>query len=98
MSIVFLEDEKLFHLFNENFSVFLQIHESGTVLCPYFGKHLTELDATATNAASLDWYSAYFSVQQGAETTHENLWMNSSPFFAPTDKCLDPRPSMISVE
>lgn len=98
MSVVFIEEEKLFHLFNENFSVFLQIHESGMVLCPYFGKRLTELDATSANAASLDWYSTYFCAQQGAETIYDNMWLNSSPFFAPTDRGLDPRPSMICVE
>lgn len=98
MSIVFFKDENMFHLSNNKFSMFVQIHESGMVLCPYFGKHLSELDAEAINSASPDWYNTYFSTKQGGENLYDNLWLNSSSFLVPTSRGMDSRPSAICVE
>lgn len=98
MSIVFFKDENLFHLSNDKFSMYVQIHESGMVLCPYFGSRLSQLDAEAINSASPDWYNTYYNQKQGEENLYDNLWLNSSSFLMPTSKGMDSRPSVINVE
>lgn len=98
MSIVFFKDEKLFHLSNKNFSMFVQIHENNMVLCPYFGKHLSELDAEAINSASPDWYNTYYDTNSAAENLYDNLWLNSTSFLMPTSRGMDTRASAITVE
>lgn len=98
MSITFFKDKKLFHLTNGNFSYYVQIHSSGAVLCPYFGKYISELDENNVNAISFDWYSTYYDRETKSEKYLEGLQFNSSPFVVPFTNYADDRPSMISVD
>lgn len=98
MSIVFFKDEKLFHLTNGKFSMFVQIHKSGAVLCPYFGKYLSELDAASVNAMSFDWYSTYYDKDAECEKVLDGFQFNSSSFIVPFSGYADDRPSLIKFD
>lgn len=98
MSIAFFKDENLFHLTNGHFSCYVQIHSSGAVLCPYFGKYLSELALDNINSMSFDWYSTYYDSKNKSETYLQGLQFNSSPFVVPFSGFADDRPSMIKVD
>lgn len=98
MSIAFNKENNLFHLSNDEMSFYVYLHPNGQVLCPYFGKRLSELAIDEINYLSPDWYSTYFSRESGCEKSYDNLWLNSTPFLASTDNAADTRPSVASIE
>jgi len=98
MSIVFFKDDKLFHLSNGNFSLYLKIHEKGVITSPYFGRYLSEIDCEETEKIKPDWYCAYYDRSLNKEARDETLHFNSSCFLMPTDKRADARQSVLSIE
>lgn len=98
MAVIFFKDKRLFHLYNNEMSMYVQIHPSGMLLCPYFGKYLSELDIEAINYESFDWYSTYYSRTSRKEESYDNLWLNSTSFLVPTDRGADARPNLISID
>lgn len=98
MSVVFFKDEKLFHLTNGKVSMYLQISENGAVLCPYFGKYISEFDAKSEGFITPDWYSTYYDKDKVRECKTSDMHFNSSSFLVPFTNFADSRPSLVEVE
>ena len=99
MSIVFSKDRGLFHLFNGEFSYFVQIHGSGMLMCPYFGAYVEDIDPEHINAiGGEDWFSNYYDHTDGTEKRYDNLYMNASPMLFPSSRAADVRPSAAAIE
>lgn len=98
MSVVFFKDEKLFHLTNGKVSMYLQISENGAVLCPYFGKYISEFDAKSEGFITPDWYSTYYDKDKVRECKTSDMHFNSSSFLVPFTNFADSRPSLVEAE
>ncbi len=98
MSIIFFKDDKLFHLYGGNFSLYLKIHDKGVITCPYFGKYLSEIDCEEAEKITPDWYCTYYDASLKKEACDETVHFNSSCFLMPTDKGADTRQSVLSIE
>lgn len=99
MAVEFFENRNLFHLTNGSFSYFVQIHDSGMLLCPYFGAYLQDVDLEQINSiGGHDWFSNYYDRTDGKEKQYGNLYMNASPMLFPSDRTADSRPSAAAVD
>lgn len=99
MAIIFFKNRNLFHLHNDEFSYYVQIHESGMITCPYYGAYLEDIDLEQINViGGEDWFSNYYDYKDKIEKKYENLYLNASRMVLPSYRSADVRPSFVEVD
>lgn len=99
MAIIFFKNRNLFHLHNDEFSYYVQIHESGMITCPYCGAYLEDIDLEQINViGGEDWFSNYYDYKDKIEKKYENLYLNASRMVLPSYRSADVRPSFVEVD